>query len=66
TSLSREIASLREEKATRLLRQTNTSIAEIGRVVGFDDAASFTRSFRRWTGASPREYRGQHRPGGAK
>jgi AraC-like DNA-binding protein len=66
TSLSREIASLREEKATRLLRQTNTSIAEIGRVVGFDDAASFTRSFRRWTGTSPREYRGQHRPGGAK
>mgnify|MGYP001823744029 CR=1 FL=1 len=66
TSLSQEIALLRKEKAIQLLRETNTSIAEVGRVVGFDDAASFTRSFRRWTGTSPREYRGQHRPGGAK
>jgi AraC-like DNA-binding protein len=61
TSLSREIALLREQKATRLLRETRTSIAEIGHAVGFDDPASFTRSFRRWTGMSPKEYRQKHR-----
>ena len=61
TSLSREIALLREQQAARLLLETNTSVAEIGRAVGFEDPASFTRSFRRWTGMSPREYRHKHR-----
>jgi len=63
TSLSREIAMLREQAATRLLMETRTSVAEIGRAVGFDDPASFTRSFRRWTGMSPKEYRQKHRAG---
>ena len=47
---------LREEKAIRLLRETNTSISEVGRLVGFEEPASFTRSFKRWTGMSPSEY----------
>ncbi len=61
TSLSREIAALREEKAIRLLLGTDKSIADIGDAVGFSDPASFTRSFKRWTGMSPREYRQSHR-----
>jgi AraC-like DNA-binding protein len=63
TSLSREIALLREEKATQLLRETNTSIAEIGDAVGFSDPGSFTRSFKKRTGMSPKEYRQSHRDG---
>ena len=66
TSLSQEIALLREQQATRLLRETHTSIAEIGRAVGFEDPASFTRSFKRWTGMSPKEYRQKHRVGSKK
>ena len=61
TSLSREIALLREKKATRLLLQTDTKISEIGDATGFSDAASFTRSFKRWTGMSPKEYRQKYR-----
>jgi AraC-like DNA-binding protein len=61
TTLGREMALLREEKATRLLRETNTVIAEIGQAVGFDDPSSFTRSFKRWTGLSPKAYRQKHR-----
>lgn len=61
TSLSREIALLREEKAIRLLVQTDKMVSEIGDAVGFGDPASFTRSFRRWTGMSPKEYRQKYR-----
>jgi AraC-like DNA-binding protein len=60
TSLSREIALLREEKAIRLLVQTDAKISEIGDAVGFGDPTSFARSFRRWTGMSPKEYRQKH------
>jgi AraC-like DNA-binding protein len=63
TSLSREIALLREQKAIRLLLETDRSIADIGDAVGFGDPAGFTRSFRRWTGVSPRQYRQKHRVG---
>jgi len=55
TSLSREIALMRGEKAIRMLLQTDAKISEIG------DPASFARSFRRWTGMSPKEYRQKHR-----
>ena len=61
TSLSREIASLREEKAIRLLVHTDKKISEIGDAVGFTDPASFARSLRRWTGMSAKEYRQKYR-----
>ena len=61
TSLSREIASLREQAAVRLLLETEKSIADIANAVGFGDPASFARSFRRWTGVSPQQYRRKHR-----
>jgi AraC-like DNA-binding protein len=61
TSLSREIALLREQKAIQLLLETDKNIADIGDAVGIGDPGSFTRSFRRWTGMSPKEYRQKHR-----
>jgi AraC-like DNA-binding protein len=61
TSLSREIALLREEKAIQLLLETDTKISEIGHAVGIGDSASFARSFRRWTGMSPKGYRQKYR-----
>ena len=57
TSLSQEIALLREQEAIRLLLETDRKISDVGDAVGFGDPTSFTRSFRRWTGMSPKEYR---------
>lgn len=43
--------------ALQLLRDEDLPISEIGFRLGFQDLSSFSRSFRRWTGESPREWR---------
>ena len=61
TSLTRVIAGLRKQVAGRLLRETDLSITEIAMTVGFRDLSGFTRSFKKWTGLSPRDYRKKRR-----
>ena len=39
---------------------SDLSITEIAYLLGFSDAANFTRAFRRWVGKPPREYRAEH------
>ena len=63
TSLGREIAWLREQKAIQLLVTTGMGIADIGVAVGFQDPASFSRAFKAWTGMSPKKYRQIHSGG---
>lgn len=60
TTLAREIARVREEQAVRMLSETDRSVAEIASAVGFADPTTFTRSFKRWSGMSPRDYRRKH------
>lgn len=43
--------------ALQYLRDDRLSISEIGFRLGFEDLSSLSRSFRRWTGVSPREWR---------
>jgi AraC-like DNA-binding protein len=43
--------------ALQYLRDASLPISEIGFRLGFEDLSSFSRSFRRWTGVSPREWR---------
>jgi AraC-like DNA-binding protein len=33
------------------------SITEVAYDIGFSEAASFSKAFRKWAGVSPREYR---------
>lgn len=47
----------RFEIATDLLANTNTPIAEISRRLGYEEPASFTVAFKRWSGRSPSQYR---------
>ncbi len=47
----------RIERAKRLLEATNVSFDEIAHRVGYEDASSFRRLFRRATGISPGDYR---------
>ncbi|MDQ0316119.1 AraC family transcriptional regulator [Amorphus orientalis] len=52
----------RKARAVRLLADTNMSVTAIGLSLGYDDHASFTRAFGRWTGSAPFNYRRQQMP----
>lgn len=47
----------RFRQAQGLLRSSAVPIAEIAARLGYSDAATFTRAFRRWAGTSPGEWR---------
>ena len=51
------ITKTRIATASRLLRETNQSIAEIAQASGFYDHSAFTRAFRSATGVTPSLYR---------
>jgi AraC family transcriptional regulator of arabinose operon len=55
----------RMQHAGRLLRLTSLGIGEIAAEVGYEDPFYFSNRFRRHSGKSPSQYRGQ-RPGSAK
>lgn len=58
----RYLARLRCEAACKLLSDSPYTVAEIGRRVGIDDPFTFSRTFRRCVGLSPRQYRAQAAP----
>ena len=45
------------EQANFLLTDTNKSISEISRELGFSDNHNFSRTYKRLTGLTPSEYR---------
>jgi AraC family transcriptional regulator len=49
----------RMDRARNLLRAPTLSVTQIGCRIGFCEASSFTRAFRRFTGLTPTEYRRQ-------
>jgi LacI family transcriptional regulator len=60
-----EIIRIRMERASRLLRETDLSLAEIAGRAGFADANYLSIAFKKQTGVSPRAYRAEKRgPGG--
>ena len=56
-TLSDYIVGARISRAKELLNQTDRSITEILYSVGFNSPEHFSRTFRRLTGMSPRQYR---------
>lgn len=54
--------SLRRDAALRLLRRPELRINAISALLGFDEPSAFHRSFKKWTGQTPGEYREQHTP----
>jgi AraC-like DNA-binding protein len=61
TTISKEVAKLRAERAKKNLADTNQRVAQIALTVGFNDSTVFSRAFKNWTGQSPQEYRRTHR-----
>jgi AraC-like DNA-binding protein len=57
TTLNRELAFLRRQRAQTYLTNSDMSIREISLKVGYSDPAVFTRAFRRWAGTTPTKYR---------
>ena len=51
------LINLRVEEAKRLLRESNDSVAEICRKVGYNDLKHFTHTFEKVTGVKPATYR---------
>lgn len=54
---SRLLEQVRFEQALRLLHNPEAKLADIASELGYNDAANFTRAFKRWTGISPTEFR---------
>ncbi|HWU68206.1 MAG TPA: AraC family transcriptional regulator [Stenotrophobium sp.] len=58
-SYSELLNDTRRDLALSYIRDPGYSLGEITYLLGFSDASSFTRAFRRWTGQSPSTYRKQ-------
>jgi len=52
------IDDLRRSIATEYLENTRLQIEEVAERVGFADATSFRKAFKKWTGHAPSVYRG--------
>lgn len=56
-SLKQHITQRKMEAANFMLTDSNNSIAEIAKAVGFPDSHNFSRAYKRFSGLTPSEYR---------
>jgi AraC-like DNA-binding protein len=59
TTFEQVLDALRHRLALHYLGGKKVSVNETAYLVGFSDPAAFSRAFKRWTGTSPRDVRGQ-------
>ena len=59
TSFTGLVDETRRALAEQYLQRTDYSVAEVAYLVGFAEASSFNRAFRRWTGGPPGDARGR-------
>ena len=57
TSIAAHLKEHRLEKATQLLRETDLTMAEIARQVGYESQSKFTAAFKEQYGLLPTAYR---------
>jgi AraC-like DNA-binding protein len=65
TSFQDVVERAREQSAREHARRGELSSKQMASVLGYADVPSFLRAFKRWTGMSPREFRGGKRAAGA-
>ena len=61
STISKYIQSVRMAEAKRLLSETNMSINDISEAVGYDYAISFIRTFKKFEGVTPSEFRNNNK-----
>ena len=54
---------VREELACWLLLHSSMSVEAIAERLGYQDTSNFSRTFRRWLGVTPRDFRHGQAPG---
>ena len=64
TSYQQLLGDTRRELAEEYIERADLSVNEIAYMLGFSDCSNFARSFRRWTGMSPSDYRAEKHVGG--
>lgn len=60
TTFEKVLDELRHRMALHYLNGKKVSVSETAYLVGFSEAAAFSRAFKRWTGKSPRDVRAGH------
>ena len=58
TSYSELLERMQESVAMDHMSNTHLSLAEVAFLVGFSDQSNFSKAFKRWTGRTPGDYRG--------
>jgi AraC-like DNA-binding protein len=56
TTLIRLMTEARRDRASELLALGSLTVAEVAHQLGFHDASSFRRAFKRWTGQTPAHF----------
>ncbi|MCP4073910.1 MAG: AraC family transcriptional regulator [Hyphomicrobiales bacterium] len=59
TTFANVLQEIRRAKSCASLHHTNHSVANIASSLGYTDVGNFSRSFKRWTGKPPLQYRKQ-------
>jgi AraC-like DNA-binding protein len=52
----------RLQRAASLLRETSQTVIEIALGLGYTEGSNFSRAFKRWSGASPQQFRATKEP----
>ncbi|MCE5170100.1 phosphoenolpyruvate hydrolase family protein [Paenibacillus profundus] len=55
------VTRFRINKATELMKQNHIELSEVSELVGYNDYAHFSKTFKKQTGLSPREYQRQYK-----
>jgi AraC-like DNA-binding protein len=57
TSLHQEIEEIRKTMAVAVLRDRSLAVEDVAYLLGYSEPSTFFRSFKRWTGTTPRQFR---------
>lgn len=66
SSLSHQVLVIRMEHAKQLLLETSATMQQIAERVGYATGYAFSRSFKRYAGEPPEQYRRERREGGSQ